>query len=108
MASVLPDYLQIRPERLGKGQPVRVRVLGYAAALAQAMAREMADAIAEAQAQKRGATLIVPVGPVDQFPILARLINDERLALGDTVFINMDEYLTDDDRWLPPQHPLSF
>src|SRR5205823_13154096 len=24
------------------------------------------------------------------------------------VFINMDEYLTDDDQWLPADHPLSF
>jgi len=56
----------------------------------------------------RKATLIVPVGPVDQFPILARLINDERLSCRNTVLINMDEYLTDDDEWIPSDHPLSF
>src|SRR5688572_5063315 len=106
--SLFPDYLSIPAEELGRGQPVRVRLLGDAAALADDMARVMLDCIRKAQATGRGATLIVPVGPVDQFPVLARLVNEERLSLRDTVFINMDEYLTDDDRWLPEDHPLSF
>ncbi|MGH7199332.1 MAG: glucosamine-6-phosphate isomerase, partial [Planctomycetaceae bacterium] len=54
------------------------------------------------------ATLIVPVGPVEQFPLLAARINAARLPLQATVFINMDEYLADDDQWLPSDHPLSF
>jgi glucosamine-6-phosphate deaminase len=101
----IPEYLNIPAEELGRGQPVKVRVLGDVAALAEDMARALADCIRQASGR---ATLIVPVGPVDQFPVLARLVNDERLSLRDTVFINMDEYLTDDDRWLPADHPLSF
>jgi glucosamine-6-phosphate deaminase len=54
------------------------------------------------------ATLIVPVGPVDQFPILAELINRERLDCRELVLINMDEYLDDDGRCVPLGHPLSF
>jgi glucosamine-6-phosphate deaminase len=56
----------------------------------------------------RGATLIVPVGPVDQFPLLARKINERRIDCRNSVLINMDEYLTDDDLWVPLEHPLSF
>jgi glucosamine-6-phosphate deaminase len=108
MTHVIPDYLKIAPEDLGKGQSVKVRVLGDAASLANDMARAMADCIQQANGKGRGATLIVPVGPVDQFPVLARLVNEERLSLRDTVFINMDEYLTDDDGWIPADHPLSF
>src|SRR4029077_6499969 len=78
------------------------------ASLANAMARAMADCIRQAKQEGRSPTLIVPVGPVDQFPVLARLVNEERLSLRDTVFVNMDEYLTDDDRWIPVEHPLSF
>jgi glucosamine-6-phosphate deaminase len=108
--SLIPDYLAIPAEELGRGQPVRVRVLGDSASVADDMARAMADVIREAQAQGRGATLIVPVGPVDQFPVLARMVNAERLSLRDVVIINMDEYLTDggDDEWVPADHPLSF
>jgi glucosamine-6-phosphate deaminase len=68
----------------------------------------MADVVRDARAQGRGATLIVPVGPVDQFPLFARLVNAEQLSLRDVVFINMDEYLTDDDQWVSVDHPLSF
>lgn len=107
-AFTIPDYLQIPPEDLGKGQAVKVRIVGDATSLANDMAHVMADCIRQAQREGHGATLIVPVGPVDQFPVLARLVNDERLSLRDTVFINMDEYLTDDGEWVPLDHPLSF
>ena len=45
---------------------------------------------------------------MDQFPILAQMINDQRIDCRDVVLINMDEYLTDDDRCVPADHPLSF
>jgi glucosamine-6-phosphate deaminase len=106
--SHISDYLYIAAKELGRGQPVKLRVLGDQASVADDMARAMADSVRQAAARGHGATLIVPVGPVDQFPVLARIVNVERLSLRDTVFINMDEYLTDDDRWLPADHQLSF
>jgi glucosamine-6-phosphate deaminase len=105
---LIPDYLKICPEDLGKGQSVKVRIVGSAASLANDMAQTMADCIRQARGEGRGATLIVPVGPVDQFPVLARLVNEEHLPLKDTVFLNMDEYLTEEDKWVPLDHPLSF
>jgi glucosamine-6-phosphate deaminase len=53
-------------------------------------------------------TFIVPVGPVDQFPILARLINEKGISCREVMFINMDEYLDEEDRWVSEDHPLSF
>lgn len=108
MSDLLPDYIQIPPEELGRGQPVTVRITRDAQSLAQEMAEEMIRVMRQAHLQGRGATLIVPVGPVDQFPVLAERINREQLDCRETVFINMDEYLTDDDRWIPEDHPLSF
>ncbi len=105
---MLPDYLNIPAADLGKGTPVKVRVLGDMAALGHDLAEAMCREILDARAAGRGATLIVPVGPVEQFPLLAQRINSERLDCRDLVLINMDEYLTDDDRWLPADHPLSF
>jgi glucosamine-6-phosphate deaminase len=52
--------------------------------------------------------LIVPVGPVDQFPVLATRINQRGIDCRDVMLINMDEYLTDDDQWIARDHPLSF
>jgi len=106
--TLLPDYLHLPAAELGKGTPVQVRVLGDMTSLAEDFARTLLAEVRAAQAAGRGGTFIVPVGPVDQFPILARLVNEGRLSLRDVVFINMDEYLTDDDAWVPAAHPLSF
>jgi len=105
---MLPDYLNISAAELGKGTPVKVRVLGDMASMGGDLAEAMYREIREAGAAGRSATLIVPVGPVEQFPLLAQRINSERLDCRDVVLINMDEYLTDDDRWIPADHPLSF
>src|SRR5262245_34429923 len=107
MPTGLPSYLDVLPGLLGQGQKVRVRVVGDAASLAARMAEEMAEALATGS-NGHGATLIVPVGPVDQFPLLARLIHQRRIDCRSAMFINMDEYLTDDDQWVPIEHPLSF
>lgn len=108
MTSLFPDYLSVERDRLGEGGPVTVRVLGDMDSIAQDFAQSIAEAVRRANEEGRGATLIIPVGPVDQFPVLAELVNRERISLQGTVFINMDEYLTDDDAWLPADHPLSF
>jgi glucosamine-6-phosphate deaminase len=105
---MLPDYLTISASKLGQGQPVKVRIKGDAASIAQDMAEAMLDEIRGGGKEGRGATLIIPVGPVDQFPILARMLNEQKISCRETVFINMDEYLTEGDQWLPQQHPLSF
>jgi glucosamine-6-phosphate deaminase len=108
MIGRFPEYLSVSAEELGSGQPVMVRIVDDATTLAQAMASEMRDVICEAVQTGRRPTLIVPVGPVDQFPLLAEMINRDRISLRDAVFINMDEYLADDAAWLPVEHPLSF
>ena len=104
----MPDYLTVPAAELGCGTPVKIRVLGDMASVGRDMAEAMLGEILDARAAGRGATLIVPVGPVDQFPILAQMINDRRVDCRNVGFINMDEYLTDDDRYLSVDHPLSF
>ena len=104
----LPEYLNVSAADLGKGTPVKVRVLGDMASIGLDVAEAMRREILNVRAEGRGATLIVPVGPVEQFPLLAKMINDERINCRDVVFINMDEYLTDDDQFIPADHPLSF
>ncbi len=108
MPANLPDYLTVEAEHLERGHGMRVRMVRDAQALAEDMARAMAEIVSRTAATGRSATLIVPVGPVDQFPALADIVNRQRLSLRDVVLINMDEYLTDDDRWLSVEHPLSF
>ncbi len=101
--SELPAYLDVPPEKLGEGTRVKVRVLGDM----QSVARDFADALL-AEIRAGAKTFIVPVGPVDQFPLLADAINRQHVDCRDVCFINMDEYLGDDDRWIDASHPLSF
>jgi len=104
MPNILPDYLKVSAADLAQGHTVRITVVPDMAAIAEHMARSIANLVRE----KPDATLILPVGPVDQFPVLAELCNAERLSLADVVIINMDEYLTADGEWVPIDHPLSF
>jgi len=106
--SGIPDYLRVSAEELGRGTPVRVRRAGDMAGVAAHMARAMMDLYHQARSEGRALTLIVPVGPVDQFPVLARQINEARCDWRDVVLVNMDEYLSDEDRWVELDHPLSF
>jgi glucosamine-6-phosphate deaminase len=108
MSTQVLDYLSVPAERLGAGTPVKVRITGDADQLAQDMAQEMLDIVEAACREGRKPTLIVPVGPVDQFPLLAARINKQRLDWRDVMVVNMDEYLTDDDRWVDLDHPLGF
>jgi glucosamine-6-phosphate deaminase len=87
---------------------VKVRVSGDQQQLAEEMAKAILGEIQAAKRAGRAATLILPVGPVDQFPILARRINEERVDCRDVALINMDEYLEEDSQWVPLEHPLSF
>ncbi len=108
MSAELPAYLSIPPDEIGRGSPVKFHLRGDMADIAQHMAQAIIDVIAQASKEGREATLIVPVGPVDQFAVLANMINPQRRDCRDVVLIQMDEYLTNDDRWIDANHPLSF
>ncbi len=105
---MLPTYLDISATELGLGQPVKVSVLGDMASIARDFAETILGEILQAQRAGRNATLIVPVGPVDQFPVLAGLINGKKVSCRDLVLINMDEYVGEGGQWIPEDHPLSF
>ena len=103
-----PEYLKVTTADLGKGTPVKVRILGDMASIGLDMAELLKTEIVAANRAGRGATLIIPVGPVEQYPILAQMLNEERISCRNVAFIGMDEYLTDDDAWVPETHVLSF
>jgi glucosamine-6-phosphate deaminase len=106
--SLLPEYLRVPAAELGRGTTVKIAVKKDFAAIGETIAEDMLEEIQRAQREGRNATLIVPVGPIDGFPILARKLNQERIDARDAVFINMDEYLDANAAWIPLEHPLSF
>lgn len=108
MSSELDRLLAIPKEQLGENSRIRVVIAGDQEDIAQRMAEDIASVIRERNQQGEPTRLILPVGPVDQFPILADICNREKLSLRNAWLFNMDEYLTDDDQYIPKSHPLSF
>jgi glucosamine-6-phosphate deaminase len=87
---------------------IPLRILPGIDACMQDMAAAMVAEIERNNAAGRPTLLIVPVGPVMQYPHFVELVNRRRLSLAHVTFINMDEYMQDETTPLPPQHPLSF
>ena len=72
------------------------------------MALEMLAEIMKNNAQNKRTVMIVPVGPTDHYPILARLINQLRVSLKNVWFFNMDEYMLSPTQMIDPNHKMSF
>ena len=72
------------------------------------MALAMLDEIMENNAQGKKTVMIVPVGPTEQYPILARLVNQLRVSLKNVWFFNMDEYMISPTEMIDSAHPMSF
>ena len=49
-----------------------------------------------------------PIGPTEQLPLVARLVNELRVDLSAAHFWGMDEWLGDNGKEVPISHPLSF
>ncbi len=105
---MFPPYLAIPAAELGKGTPVKVRIVGDMPSLGRDLADVLKQEIVTANREGRGGTFIIPIGPVDQYPLLAQELNEEKISCRDVVFIGMDEYLDERGAWLPENHPLSF
>ncbi len=87
---------------------IPVKLLGDSGEVFYELALEMVEAIEENNRKGEKTVFIVPVGPVGQYPIFVRLVNERQLSLKDCVFINMDEYLTAERKWIDPSDKLSF
>ena len=72
------------------------------------MAMVMLDEIMKNNAQNKKTVMIVPVGPTDQYPILAQLVNQLRVSLKNVWFFNMDEYMISPTEELDRNSKMSF
>ena len=104
----LPDYLTIPASRLARASKVHLEILPDLPALFHHFARSIADEIQENNRQGRPTRLILPVGPLGQFPILAEISNRDRISWKNVFTFNMDEYCDWQGRAVLASHPLSF
>lgn len=102
------DYYSIPSQELGKGAKLPVLLTGDSGETFYQLALEMTGIIRDHNSRGERTVFIVPVGPVGQYPIFVRLVNEEGLDLRNCWFFNMDEYLTDGGEWIEKSDPLSF
>ena len=102
------EFLNILPEDLSQHSRVHVEILSDPASLFAQFARSLADEIKANNQNGQPTRLILPVGPVGQYPILAEICNRECISWRNTHTFNMDEYCDWQGRWIPADHPLSF
>ena len=72
------------------------------------MALSMLEVIMEQNAKGEKTVMIVPVGPTDQYPILADMVNRLNVSLKNVHFFNMDEYMISETETVSHEDPLSF
>ncbi len=104
----MASYYQISAQDLGKEAKIPLVKLGDSGEVFYEMALEMVQTIRQHNAEGKKTVFICPVGPVGQYPIFVRLVNQERLSLHNCWFINMDEYLNDDETYIEESSKLSF
>jgi glucosamine-6-phosphate deaminase len=85
-----------------------LRIVPDVDTLYQECADTILTVIREQNARGEPARLILPVGPVGQYPLLVERIRREQLALRDTWIFVMDEYLDWQGRLIPEGSPFSF
>lgn len=102
------DYYYFSKEELLKNPKIPLIVMEDNVQVFQSIANEMVAEIEQNNALNKKTVFICPVGPVGQYPFFVEKVNEKNLSLKNVWFINMDEYLTDDKKWISKEHRLSF
>lgn len=95
-------------EEFVKNSKIPVRVMQTEPDMMEEIAELMASVIEKNNAKGEKTVIICPVGPIGQYPIFAKKVNERNISLKNCWFINMDEYLVGDDETIPYENPLSF
>ena len=102
------DINRIKREDIGKNSNIKLNVCEHEVDMYWKVAIEVLETI-EANNKKNEPTLmVVPYGPLGPYARLVYLVNKYRISLKNCTFINMDEYLTDDKKYIDINDPLSF
>jgi glucosamine-6-phosphate deaminase len=106
--NTLFDPLTLPSAELQARSKIKVTILPDQASLFQHFARSLADEIQANNQASRPTRLILPVGPIGQYPLLVEICNQEGISWRCVHTFNMDEYCDWQGRLLPFEHPLSF
>ncbi len=102
------EYYSYTKEELLKSPKIPLICMADNASVFQRMAEQMVEEIVKHNEAGEKTVFICPVGPVGQYPYFVDMVNEQNISLKQVWFINMDEYLDDDKKWVSKEHPLSF
>lgn len=102
------DINKISPEKLGEGSEIKLNVCETEVDMYWKVAIEVLETVAENNRAGKGTFMIIPYGPLGPYSRIAYLVNKYRVSLKNCTFINMDEYVTDDFKYIDKADPLSF
>lgn len=102
------DMFESDLAQLAEKNGIRVEIVADKGEVHRRFARDIADFIKSRNEQGLDTALILPVGPVKQYPILAEICNAERISWKRIHAFFMDEYLDWQGRMIDEDHPLSF
>jgi glucosamine-6-phosphate deaminase len=105
---LLPTSYTIPADSLPRQSPVALTILADLPSFHRHFAQAIADEIAANNAAARPTRLILPVGPVGYFPLLAQICNERAISWRNVHAFFMDEYCDWQGRAVPVDHPLSF
>ena len=104
----MKDYRTIPASELGNDSQIKLELCETEIDLYWKMAMEVVELIQENNAKGEETVMIVPYGPLGPFARFVYLVNRYRVSLKNCWFINMDEYLDENNQYLPKSDPLSF
>jgi glucosamine-6-phosphate deaminase len=96
----------LAPEQLAARSGLPLKIMRDLESLYDAIAEVMIDTIVRCGGRKT--TMILPVGPIAQYPVFAKKVKERRLDCRNLWTFNMDEFVDRTGRTIPQSHPMSF
>ena len=104
----LQEMLKIPAEEIKGHTDIPITILPDLDSFYEHLARGMAELVAANNKKGVKTKMILPVGPTQQYPIFAEIVNKEKIDCRNLWTFNMDEYLDWKGRVIPEGHPMSF
>lgn len=102
------EYNVLPAEELIKASKIPLEVCDVEADMYWKVAFELLGVVQENNRRGEKTLMVIPYGPLGPYARIVWLVNHYRISLRNCTFINMDEYLTADYKYIPRTHPLSF
>ena len=104
----MKDIYTMPIENLAKGSNIKLNVCEHEVDMYWKVAIEVLETIEENNKKGKTTFMIVPYGPLGPYFRLTYLVNKYNISLKNCVLCNMDEYLTDNFKYIAKDDPLSF